>query len=213
LYLLFSESVPNHRFHIYKPSGLEKREVWEDVWELQHKEDEGKETVVINVVPPAYSSSDFIKQEHWKFRGKLDVPKERFIAYTEMPGCVGEDTYFGWAGWNSKRRLFALVDLRWILEDKKVEKADRLGLYDSAWRALLDAEQELGEEAVKRERADLVRVCSARGPYKDDVDKWGERFPLPAIPLAIRKIVDKHEIWKRGMDGVDGLEGASRGFL
>ena len=32
-------------------------------------------------VPPKYTSADFLKNSYWRHRGKLDVPKERFISY------------------------------------------------------------------------------------------------------------------------------------
>ena len=34
--------------------------------------------------PPKYTSADFLKTSYWRHRGKLDVPKERFVSY---PGC------------------------------------------------------------------------------------------------------------------------------
>ncbi|MBL0197138.1 MAG: hypothetical protein IPQ09_23495 [Myxococcales bacterium] len=48
-------------------------------------------------VPPAYGSGDFVRTEYWQLRGKLDVPKERFVAFTEVPGRSGPDAH-GWAG-------------------------------------------------------------------------------------------------------------------
>ena len=30
-------------------------------------------------VPPKYTSADFLKSDYWRLRGKLDVPKERWI--------------------------------------------------------------------------------------------------------------------------------------
>ena len=48
---------------------------------------------------PATAAGDFLKSEYWRLRGKLDVPKERFIAFTEVPGRSGVETLYGWAGW------------------------------------------------------------------------------------------------------------------
>jgi hypothetical protein len=31
-------------------------------------------------VPPKYTSADFLKTDFWRLRGKLDVPKERWIS-------------------------------------------------------------------------------------------------------------------------------------
>ena len=63
-----------------KDSGLRKREAWEHTWNLQRKEDGGEKVGTIPV-PPKYTSADFRKQSWWQHRGKLDVPKERFILY------------------------------------------------------------------------------------------------------------------------------------
>src|SRR5262249_558579 len=60
-------------------------------------------------VPPKYTSKDFRKNSVWQLRGKLDVPKERFILY---PGCErGADPspVIGWAGWNHLERAQALA--------------------------------------------------------------------------------------------------------
>ena len=36
--------------------------------------------------PSSYGPPDFRRPDYWRLRGKLDVPKERFIAVTEVPG-------------------------------------------------------------------------------------------------------------------------------
>ena len=40
-------------------------------------------------VPPKYTSADFLKSTYWKLRGKLDVPKERWICYPGAERAVG----------------------------------------------------------------------------------------------------------------------------
>ena len=80
----------------YTESGLAKRRVWEEVWRKQRLEDEidaSSETKAIAAkrkneeigdipVPPSYKRSDFKKGTYWTLRGKLDVPKERFLSYS-----------------------------------------------------------------------------------------------------------------------------------
>ncbi|MDQ6726042.1 MAG: hypothetical protein M3066_07765, partial [Actinomycetota bacterium] len=60
-------------------------------------------------VPPKYGQGDFADKASWKLRGKLDVPKERFVAY---PG-LGRDTdptpLVGWAGWDHLQCAQALA--------------------------------------------------------------------------------------------------------
>ncbi len=50
-------------------------------------------------VPPKYTSSDFQKSSYWRLRGKLDVPKERWVS---LPHCEGEDgsMVIAWAGYD-----------------------------------------------------------------------------------------------------------------
>lgn len=62
-------------------------------------------------VPPKYRSSDFRKTAYWRLRGKLDVPKERCIAFTEIPGADGDRALYGWAGWTARQRARVLVEL------------------------------------------------------------------------------------------------------
>ncbi len=107
--LLADESVPFLSAYRYKDSGLRKRAEWESVWDLQRREDAG-ETVSIPV-PPKYAPGDFRKVSYWQARGKLDVPKERFISY---PGAQrpGDPTLVvGWAGWDHLEQGRALARL------------------------------------------------------------------------------------------------------
>lgn len=119
-----SDAVPYNVLYTYSPSGLVKREVWEEVWDLQRREDAGEKLDI--PVPPSYSqgsrgkSSDFLKDEFWKVRGKLDVPKERFISY---PGCESDKDHepvYGWAGWDHLQRAQALATL---YRDRKTNEA------------------------------------------------------------------------------------------
>ena len=109
--LLADESVPYLSAYRYKPSGLEKRTVWEQTWELQRREDRGEKLDAPIPVPPKYKPADFAKTSYWSHRGKLDVPKERFISY---PGA-GRDSdtteLLGWAGWDHADQALALAGL------------------------------------------------------------------------------------------------------
>ena len=50
-------------------------------------------------MPPKYTSADFLKSDYWRLRGKLDVPKERWVSF---PHCEGEDgsLMIAWAGYD-----------------------------------------------------------------------------------------------------------------
>jgi len=107
--LVEAESVPFLPVLCYKPPGLRKRAEWEKTWALQRQEDaidartklskdhpdyltelDAKELKKKQVgtipVPPKYTSADFLKGDYWRLRGKLDVPKERWVSF---PHCEG----------------------------------------------------------------------------------------------------------------------------
>jgi hypothetical protein len=58
-----------------------------------------KEEVGTIAVPPKYGKGDFLSDVFWKLRGKLDVPKERWISF---PHCEGQDgtLMIAWAGYD-----------------------------------------------------------------------------------------------------------------
>lgn len=108
--LVADEAVPFLAAYRYKPSGLRKRAVWERTWELQRKEDAG-ENVGDIPVPPKYASADFAKVSYWRNRGKLDVPKERFVAYPKAGRDSDRTPVIGWAGWHHLDQAQALATL------------------------------------------------------------------------------------------------------
>jgi hypothetical protein len=60
------------------------------------------------LVPPKYASADFRKANWWRLRGKLDVPKERWISF---PGIEQDPTgglVIVWAGWDHLQQARAL---------------------------------------------------------------------------------------------------------
>lgn len=112
--LLTDEHVPFLAALRYKPTSLKKRQDWEHVWELQRKEDAAeteaeKRKIRDSIpVPPKYVSADFLKPSYWRARGKLDVPKERFISYATGP-ISGPPELYGWAGWDHREQAQALA--------------------------------------------------------------------------------------------------------
>ncbi|GLU49008.1 BREX-2 system adenine-specific DNA-methyltransferase PglX [Nocardiopsis ansamitocini] len=111
--LLSEEHVPFVSALRYKPAGLKKRADWEHVWDLQRDEDAASDEPAKRKVrertpvPPKYTSADFLKPSYWRARGKLDVPKERFVSY----GTVNAQTpeLYGWAGWDHLEQALALA--------------------------------------------------------------------------------------------------------
>jgi len=78
------EAVPDRPEHYMKPSGLRKLARGEQ----------------------AFKRGDFSSAGVWKVRGKLNIPRERYIAYTSF-----EPGWYGWAGWDAEQRAEALVYL------------------------------------------------------------------------------------------------------
>jgi Domain of unknown function (DUF7008)/Eco57I restriction-modification methylase len=105
--LLADEAVPFLAAYRYKDSGLRKREAWEETWALQRREDAGEKVGTIEV-PPKYNLADFRKNSYWQARGKLDVPKERFILYPEAGRETDPTPLLGWAGWDHAQQSLAL---------------------------------------------------------------------------------------------------------
>ncbi|MFE5616463.1 BREX-2 system adenine-specific DNA-methyltransferase PglX [Streptomyces sp. NPDC056524] len=104
------EHVPYLAAMRYKDSGLRTRKEWEDVWELQRKEDRTGGRLAIDPASK-YKTSDFLRFSYWANRGKLDVPKERFISYPEAGPDADSTLMLGWAGWDHKDQAQALFDL------------------------------------------------------------------------------------------------------
>ena len=111
--LLTDEHVPFLAALRYKPSGLKKRQDWEDVWDLQRQEDAAPDEPTRKKirdsipVPPKYTSADFLRTSYWQARGKLDVPKERFISYGQTNAAT--PVLYGWAGWDHREQAQALA--------------------------------------------------------------------------------------------------------
>jgi len=125
--LLKSQPVPFHKAHRYKKAGLRKRAEWEATWEAQRREDAGEIAAEDVPVPPNYTKTD-MHPTVWKHRGKLDVPKERFISY---PGTLRSDDptdVVGWAGWDHLQQGLALVGLTRERLDADAEQAEIAGL-------------------------------------------------------------------------------------
>ena len=120
--LVEAESVPLLPVLRYKDSGLCKRRTWEQTWDLQRQEDAIDARTRLSQdnpeyltdlqvqalkrreigdipVPPKYTSSDFPSSTYWRLRGKLDVPKERWLSF---PHCEGADgtLMIAWAGYD-----------------------------------------------------------------------------------------------------------------
>ena len=136
--LLEPEAVPYLAALRLKDSGLRKFAEWQRTWELQRQEDalrpapgaseaeqkranaEADRFAATIPVPPKYTTADFRKTSYWAARGKLDVPKERFIAYPGAGRETDPTPLLGWAGWDHAQQSLALAT---ILNDRQAEGA------------------------------------------------------------------------------------------
>lgn len=116
-------------------SGVEKHRQWCHVWQLQRLADStgGASTVP---VPPKYDQTDFRTAAGWRLRGKLDVPRERFISYPDAESQDDREGLFGWAGWDHVDRARALAAIY-------LERKDEDGWPSSRLRPLLAGVAEL----------------------------------------------------------------------
>lgn len=107
--LLTAESVPYVPALRYSEEGMIKRADWEAVWELQRREDRGE--AVGNIpVPPRYARADFQSEVYWSHRGKLDVPKERFISFPGAEREPDQTLVVLWAGYDHAQQARALIE-------------------------------------------------------------------------------------------------------
>jgi hypothetical protein len=141
--LVKDQHVPFLAAWRYTESGRRVRAQWERTWDLQREQDAEDERIraeeelrrssddplpqapgkkIIDIeVPPKYKQSDFREISYWRNRGKLDVPKERFISY---PDASRDGTLLlGWAGWDHLQQAQALAT--YIAERRE----------DDAWEA------------------------------------------------------------------------------
>ncbi|WP_255720659.1 BREX-2 system adenine-specific DNA-methyltransferase PglX [Frankia sp. CiP3] len=115
--LVEDEHVPFLAALRYTDTGLVKRADWESVWDQQRAEDaaptpaKAKEIHDAIPVPPKYAPKDFRKTSFWRARGKLDVPKERFISYQPAGRDNDPTLLIGWAGFDHREQAQALATL------------------------------------------------------------------------------------------------------
>lgn len=171
-------AVPFLAAHRHTESGLEKRAEWERVWDLQRAEDRGEKVPPFDP-PPKYDQKDYRDATTWRLRGKLDVPKERFISY---PGCESDEDkepVYGWAGWNHLQQALALAKLYMNRKDEGWTK-DRLapmlaGLLElvpwvKQWHN--DDDPDYGGRRGDYFESFLDNECHALGLTREDLRAW-----------------------------------------
>jgi hypothetical protein len=168
--LALTEAVPYLAAYRYKPSGLEKFREWQAVWDLQRREDAGESVTI--PVSPKYSTPDFQKVEYWKARGKLDVPKERFVLYPGV-GREGDNSpVLGWAGCSHRDQAIALV--REIMAQQALGASDDVLVPMVAGLVELEPwlQPEFGSSAAQAVTSQTDQFLAQLQLTRDDVNAW-----------------------------------------
>jgi hypothetical protein len=123
--LVVDAAVPHLAAQRLTGKGLIKRAVWERVWDLQRAEDRGEDVGTIPI-PPKYAQADFRSAIYWKHRGKLDVPKERFVLIPNAERGADTSPVVGWAGWDERDLARALAGRVMELREQDAAGAERV---------------------------------------------------------------------------------------
>ncbi len=201
--LLRKNAIPDNPYRVYTAEGLLKLGEWKRVWALQDQEDApavgnapvaqlidprtnapllddaGKPTNTIPL-PPKFDKTDF-QADYFSTRGKLNVPRERFIAFTDLT-----PTRYGWNGWRDRERALAQVEAYTLAEtDPELPlpvptSADprRCGPTLGLWESLPDVKRWASADEHAELSSLAQEVC--RQP----------RCPCP--------VVEKWQAWRRG---------------
>lgn len=211
--LVSAEAVPYLAAWRHTDTGMRTRAAWQRMWEFQREEDAidvlcqlpeddprrlGTEQATARkraevgtiAMPPKYTSKDFRKATYWQLRGKLDVPKERFIVYPAAERGVDPSPVIGWAGWNHLERAQALAEHLTRMRQEEGWVAERLTPLLAGLAELLpwvlqwhnDHDPSLGRR-VGNAYADFVRQQLAElGLTEDELRAW-----RPAEPTRGRR--------------------------
>ncbi|MFF5769249.1 BREX-2 system adenine-specific DNA-methyltransferase PglX [Streptomyces californicus] len=178
--VIADEHVPYLAALRYKDAGLRIRAQWEEAWKKQREEDRTGERLDIDP-PSKYKTSDFLRPSYWSNRGKLDVPKERFISYPDASPDGDPTLMLGWAGWDHKDQaqvLSQLIDARTKRDGWSAERIVPLlaGLREimpwvKQWHGKPDAEwdDEVPAEVLE---ADYEALLRRHGVGEAQLEAW-----------------------------------------
>ena len=173
--VLATQAAPFLAAHRYTGKGLEKRREWEALWRSQA---EGRSATPRT---PKYSPKDMRSGSTWRLRGKLDVPRERFVSY---PGCESDEdrkAAYCWAGLDHQQRAKALATLYYDRKTNEGWERDRLtpmlaGLLElQFWLELWHdkpSEDYGGVSPAEYYRSFVDGECQALGLTHDDLKAW-----------------------------------------
>lgn len=181
--LLRAHGLPDNPRRIYTVEGLRTLAAWKKTWYLQDLEDQGKPLVDPDTgkpldtieIPPKFERGHFQSADAFSIRGKLNVPRERFIIFTDLI-----PPRYGWNGWRDTERARAQVDAYDLAEkdpDNRlppptVANPRRCGPTLGLWECLPDVRR-WDDESTHAELLALAQeVCGQKSCPCDVVDAW-----------------------------------------
>ena len=205
--LLRAHSLPDNPYRIYTPEGLRTLAVWQTTWHLQDLEDQEKPLVDPETgklldsipLPPKFDRSHYTSAAAFAIRGKLNVPRERFILFADLA-----PVRYGWNGWRDTARADAQVIAYTIAEQDPGDPlppptaADprRCGPTLGLWDSLADVER-WGDTATHAEILSLAQeVCRQNTCPCSVLESWqalqlktrakrpGRKPSLPVVTAA-----------------------------
>ncbi len=202
-----ANAVPNRPEHYLKASGL--RKLYAALVERRRTNDDRPPPV------PQYSREDFADATAWRLRGKLNIPRERFIYYAEFDVSRGNGNapesggpWFGWAGWDAAQRADAQAHL--------LDRAQRSG-WDVRWRqcglraALRDLLPDL-KDLPPSDRAEFEAIAGICGisltttcycqPYRDAFARGEAGVPgVGEEALGVKVVLQEEDARRPGGRG------------
>jgi hypothetical protein len=162
--LLRGHGLPDNPQRIYTAEGLLKRAAWKQTWALQDLEDAHQPLPEALApggkipLPPKYEKTDF-QGDAFSTRGKLDVPRERFIRFEDLPARA-----YGWNGWRDRERAIAQAEAYALAEldperplpEPTPEDPRRCGATLGLWESLGDLKR-WGDAETHAELTALAR--------------------------------------------------------
>lgn len=132
-------------------------------------------------VPSKYEPTDFRDPNYFRLRGKLDVPRERFISYPGAASDGDPSPVYGWAGWDHLQRALALLQLYYHRKLEETWPGERLipllaGLEELLpWVRQWHADErhpDTGERYADALDAHIAAGCSELGVTRPQLVAW-----------------------------------------